>query len=177
MRGTSVFLNLKVHLILIKEIMIFFSQCIIKDLRTCVYWWELFLKWAMWPTGLLLCSPSCIYWYNRWGKYIDLTQVLIYLSSLPALIQTIPDPPVVTVQHLSPDTVHWESFVQVTKAPLLPEAGTVSGHSTIQNKMLLIDQFIMCSFWTYLLALEIISQLWHVLIWSTFVFPFRQYLP
>ena len=85
--------------------------------------------------------------------------MLTYLSSLPALIQTIPDPPVVTVQHLSPATVHWESFVQVTKAPLLPVAGTVSGHSTIQNKMPLIDQFIMCSFWTYLLALEIISQL------------------
>ena len=87
--------------------------------------------------------------------------MLTYLSFLPALIQTIPDPPVVTVQHLSPDTVHWESFVQVTKAPLLPVAGTVSGHSIIQNKMLLIDKFIMCSFWTYmyLLALEIISQL------------------
>ena len=54
--------QIKDHSILKKEIMTFFSlyqyDVVIIAMRKCVYWLELFLRWAMRPMGLLLIQVS-----------------------------------------------------------------------------------------------------------------------
>lgn len=64
---------------------------------------------------------------------LDQRMCWAWMNRLPALMQTFPDPPVVTVQHLSPALEHWVSSVHVGSEPFNPVAGTVSGHSTDKN--------------------------------------------
>ena len=52
------FYSKKNNLILIKIVMFFFSLNQRYDIIICVYWFEFFLMWVMWPMGLLLWSDN-----------------------------------------------------------------------------------------------------------------------